>query len=582
MAITVFSWMAWIIVIGAMLIGLLLIILGRRGRRVGDHPHCRKCGFDLFGRPENARHCAECGADLATPRAIVTGERQRRPAALAVGAIVLVLSLATLSWMSYHTAQQIQWIQYYPIQWVIDDADNLTSPTQPAAWSELGRRGMLPELSEGDRDKLINYLLNTHSDTTKTWGPPQDDLLQLIHKHQPWRQADWDRYVGNVFSVSIDARPKLRPGTNALARVSVDLTRTFQRFDGRINSGPVMLGETAISNANLIQQPTRTSFGQDLNLHSSSTAYSIKLDASTTQPGAHELKFAVSFEVRPKDADGPTAKFEKSATQTVEVIPKNQSLVEHVDKPELRPAMEAAWVASDAVRDGDQLFIRMRIAKPPAALCMAAFARPSGEGEWAHVGDFYEEDLSADKWQSVSTQNKAIVSASAIDVVLRPSDTAVGNVPNPAVCWNGKMQREGLPVRATGPQDFLQNESLRPQVEAALYVRKAEIASDGKRINLSVGCKPVNVPLAFTAYVRIGSNEIPSGEIEFAAVPPPATGFGGGSYGFSVKLPENSPPPKKIDVVLRPRPLLHRGASLPWYGTVEFKDLALPHGDEKW
>jgi len=27
-----------------------LILRGLRGVRVGDHPVCRKCGFDLFGR----------------------------------------------------------------------------------------------------------------------------------------------------------------------------------------------------------------------------------------------------------------------------------------------------------------------------------------------------------------------------------------------------------------------------------------------------------------------------------------------------------------------------------------------------
>jgi len=32
-------------------VGLALLLFGLRGRRVGDHPHCWRCGFDLFGKP---------------------------------------------------------------------------------------------------------------------------------------------------------------------------------------------------------------------------------------------------------------------------------------------------------------------------------------------------------------------------------------------------------------------------------------------------------------------------------------------------------------------------------------------------
>ena len=35
------------------------------GRRADDHPYCRRCRFDLFGKPADATVCSECGADLA-------------------------------------------------------------------------------------------------------------------------------------------------------------------------------------------------------------------------------------------------------------------------------------------------------------------------------------------------------------------------------------------------------------------------------------------------------------------------------------------------------------------------------------
>ena len=65
------GWWIWISVGG--LVGSGMVILGLRKRYVGDHPHCRKCGFDLFGRNESSVVCSECGADLNARKAIVIG-----------------------------------------------------------------------------------------------------------------------------------------------------------------------------------------------------------------------------------------------------------------------------------------------------------------------------------------------------------------------------------------------------------------------------------------------------------------------------------------------------------------------------
>ncbi len=46
-----------------------------RGRRVDDHPICRKCGFDLIGKPESSAVCSECGTDLTGVRAVRVGRR---------------------------------------------------------------------------------------------------------------------------------------------------------------------------------------------------------------------------------------------------------------------------------------------------------------------------------------------------------------------------------------------------------------------------------------------------------------------------------------------------------------------------
>jgi hypothetical protein len=92
------------------LTGVVLMWLGIRGRRLGDHPFCRKCEFDLFGRPDDAeRRCPECGADLSARRAVVTGARRRRPAIAACGAALLLLSLAAPAAWLWGNHKRIDW-----------------------------------------------------------------------------------------------------------------------------------------------------------------------------------------------------------------------------------------------------------------------------------------------------------------------------------------------------------------------------------------------------------------------------------------------------------------------------------------
>lgn len=80
--------LTWISLAG-LIAGVVLLLIGLRGRRVGDHPHCRRCGFDLCGRPVGTHLCGECGASLDAPRAIEIGLRQRRPAIVLLGLIAV-------------------------------------------------------------------------------------------------------------------------------------------------------------------------------------------------------------------------------------------------------------------------------------------------------------------------------------------------------------------------------------------------------------------------------------------------------------------------------------------------------------
>lgn len=85
-----------ILIVSALLLatGLHLIIRGWRGKRLDNHPTCRKCRFDLAGLPINSDDaaCPECGINLAQhpPR---LGNRRRSPTRIAIGALLLIVLL---------------------------------------------------------------------------------------------------------------------------------------------------------------------------------------------------------------------------------------------------------------------------------------------------------------------------------------------------------------------------------------------------------------------------------------------------------------------------------------------------------
>ena len=78
------------ITVAAAAVGIALLAAGLRGRRVDDHPLCRRCRFDLTGKPAESTRCSECGAPIDRPNAVRVGHRQHRPRAVAYGAAVLL------------------------------------------------------------------------------------------------------------------------------------------------------------------------------------------------------------------------------------------------------------------------------------------------------------------------------------------------------------------------------------------------------------------------------------------------------------------------------------------------------------
>jgi hypothetical protein len=112
----------------ATLAGVILAAVGARGRRVGDHLHCRACGFDLFGKPESSTRCSECGSDLDARRAVVVGVRRRILWLVFLGLFLLTSGTGValpfarqLPWYAWHEDMRLKFYAFVPIEQVVDD-----------------------------------------------------------------------------------------------------------------------------------------------------------------------------------------------------------------------------------------------------------------------------------------------------------------------------------------------------------------------------------------------------------------------------------------------------------------------------
>jgi hypothetical protein len=149
------AWPAAVALLG-LIGGLLLLWRGRRGRRRGDTPHCRRCDYALVGIA--SERCPECGAEL-TARNIVHGEKVRRPGLVWTGAALMLLSLAGLAIQGPAAYRPVDWYRLKPTGWVVEDLSSPNAALAARAWNELSRRDQSSGLAPSHRARVVDVAL---------------------------------------------------------------------------------------------------------------------------------------------------------------------------------------------------------------------------------------------------------------------------------------------------------------------------------------------------------------------------------------------------------------------------------------
>ena len=185
----------FLVFVGVVGIGLFVwqVILGFRGRRVGDVCYCGGCGYCLTGL-DGPRACVECGFDFGNGKGVLVGEKRFLKGHFLRGLMGLVLCFGFSFGVGMVEAKD------RPLGWLLwemgrldDDVDYASCLVNDggALFSEVGRRIDEREMGVGESGVLFEFLLRWIEDgvskqysEVRSFGPT--DSTGLIDRL--WRE----------------------------------------------------------------------------------------------------------------------------------------------------------------------------------------------------------------------------------------------------------------------------------------------------------------------------------------------------------------------------------------------------------
>ena len=194
------------------LLGLVLAVVGVRGRRVGTHPTCGRCGFDLYGGTLAGGRCNECGRELVGRRAVRIGHRRRRPWLVALGVVALLPGLLAVGVMGYILAAGVDWQTHKPGWWLVRELKDADPKVVDAAVGELGRRGDYALLDDKTALAGVDALLDVQGDVARPWHAAWGDWIEARHAAGAVGDDRMKRYYRQALVPTLRVRPHVRRG----------------------------------------------------------------------------------------------------------------------------------------------------------------------------------------------------------------------------------------------------------------------------------------------------------------------------------------------------------------------------------
>lgn len=198
--------------LGGIVVGVVLILTGWRGKRLNDHPICRSCGFDLLGVLPDGITCPECGAGLKRPNACRIGERRKRWVAIWVGIAAVLLPAAMIGTVGFGILTGKDFNEYKPTGLLIWEGKHLGAAVGGKAAAELERRSS----KRGADKELIATIaaaaLDIQGDPRRPWDEKWGDIIENALLTKILDDQDKQRYYDQAVVLAFEARPRVPAG----------------------------------------------------------------------------------------------------------------------------------------------------------------------------------------------------------------------------------------------------------------------------------------------------------------------------------------------------------------------------------
>jgi hypothetical protein len=440
---------------------LFLLIRGLRGRIVDDHPHCARCGYDLFGNPA-AQKCSECGAELSAESSTRIGHREREWASIAVGVVLLMLTTLALGYVVFEITRAADWNRVKPAGWLQREAFGTDRRQSQAAWGELTRRVTIGHLSDRRASDLVDWVLANQADRQVGWCGEWGDFVEALHDRSRLEEQRWKAYLEQSSIFDLTIRRRIRLGATIPVHISGEF-RLGSSYEVRMDEGLWHFGPW---------QETR-----DGTYDPRSGCFQVwsqsrwlrfsNFTRGPVPPGRYPVQTSIHLAAAKRQRaitgppihsdEAPMHSWDVTLQSDVEVVPEDQPTVTLVDDPQMASQMRALLQADPfktrpavlgfAGQATTCLACKVYAVGSPVEFAFSASIRKA-DGVEQHVGRFTSSDM--DFGHSfilayIPETPDADLPAS-LTLILRPSIEAAEETIDIERIWRGTIEIPDVPV----------------------------------------------------------------------------------------------------------------------------------------
>lgn len=425
------------------LVGLLLFLHGVIGRRIDDHPHCRKCGFDLFGRWPDIKNCPECGRELSGKEAVRNGTRRRNGWVIATGLLFVLLAAPLLSMRFTGNLTYSQIYHLAPFWFVRMEAESHDFLRSNDALREIELRIKRGEADDDQIRSIIPVLLKHQSNQDRIWMNQMGDMIETAHEQKLVTDAQWQQYINQAMRIEFVTRKKTRVRRAMPVHLTVSEIRLGSR-NFHMKMAPISDGSFQVIGHTSIE--TRNWHSGENVLIPLSIYHNLAVDQ-------HTINFKFKFTLN--HAAG-YEQFTRSLKSTIEVVEQDQPVIDVIHEDSLQRVYENAITVDrievDSPAGGD-----MRFAAVKGMIKSMNLPHPygfevcvrSGEYEWI-VAHYYQHgggSVGTEFMKPLTDFDPPFLSdIRAVDVILRGRPEQGEANPTIETMWGGDVTIKDVPV----------------------------------------------------------------------------------------------------------------------------------------